>query len=167
MVANFNSQKMQLSPVKSRPMNGDKAIVVGAGFGGIASALRLRALGYDVDSIDRQTSLGGRGRVFHQGGFVYDAGPTVVTAPFLFEELFGLFGQNMADLIDLLPLNPWYRICLADGKSFDYEERSKIRWPKSSGLSPAIAKAMCGWLKCPAKFLTSALSSSPISRSCV
>jgi phytoene desaturase len=97
-----------------------KAMVVGAGFGGIASALRLRALGYAVELIERQPCLGGRARVFKKDGFTYDAGPTVVTAPFLFEELFALYGENMNDVVDLRPLDPWYRICFADGKSFDY-----------------------------------------------
>ncbi len=120
MFANFNTQKSQLSAMRSEPDGRLNAIVVGAGFGGIASALRLRALGYEVELIDRQTDLGGRARVFQKDGFIYDAGPTVVTAPFLFEELFELFGQRMADHIDLRPLDPWYRISFADGKSFDY-----------------------------------------------
>jgi len=120
MFANFNTERLSYSPIALNSVNGKKAIVVGAGFGGIASAMRLRALGYDVELIERQTSLGGRARVFHKDGFTYDAGPTVVTAPFLFEELFDLFGQDMADSIDLRPLDPWYRICFADGKFFDY-----------------------------------------------
>lgn len=120
MFSNFNTERVKSSTLRSTPENGRKAIVVGAGFGGIASALRLRSIGYDVELIERQTGLGGRARVFQRDGFTYDAGPTVVTAPFLFEELFELFGQNMADSIDLRPLDPWYRICFADGKSFDY-----------------------------------------------
>ena len=120
MFANFNTEKSQRPAVRSKPGSSLSAVVVGAGFGGIASALRLRALGFEVELIDRQTELGGRARVFNKDGFIYDSGPTVVTAPFLFEELFGLFGQRMTDHIDLRPLDPWYRICFADGKSFDY-----------------------------------------------
>ena len=126
MLANFNTQKSQLSAAQTRPRSRANAIVVGAGFGGIASALRLRALGYHVELIDRQTELGGRARVFRKDGFIYDAGPTVVTAPFLFEELFDLFGQSMADHIDLRPLDPWYRICFADGNFSTMGERLKI-----------------------------------------
>ena len=96
------------------------AIVIGAGFGGIAAALRLRAKGYAVTLIDRCGAIGGRAQVYERNGFRHDAGPTVITAPFLFEELFALFGERMADHITLVPLKPWYRFRFADGDSFDY-----------------------------------------------
>ena len=96
------------------------AVVVGGGFGGIASALRLRARGFDVTLIDRMDRLGGRAQVFERDGFIYDAGPTVITAPFLFEELFALFGENLHDHVALKPLDPWYRIVFSDRKTFDY-----------------------------------------------
>ncbi len=96
------------------------AVVVGAGFGGIAAALRLRAKGYRVTLIDRCRQLGGRAQVFERKGFRHDAGPTVITAPFLFEELFALFGERFADHVELVPLTPWYRFCFADGDHFDY-----------------------------------------------
>ena len=96
------------------------AVVVGAGFGGIAAALRLRAKGYRVTLIDRCRQLGGRAQVFERDGFRHDAGPTVITAPFLFEELFALFGERFADHVELVPLKPWYRFCFADGDHFDY-----------------------------------------------
>jgi phytoene desaturase len=98
----------------------NRAIVIGAGFGGIASALRLRSKGYDVTLLDRCAALGGRAQVFERDGFRHDAGPTVITAPFLFEELFQLFGERMAEHINLVPLKPWYRFCFADGETFDY-----------------------------------------------
>lgn len=69
----------------------NKLIVVGSGFGGIAAALRMRAKGYEVTLLEKQADLGGRARVFTKDGFTYDAGPTVVTAPYLFNELFSLF----------------------------------------------------------------------------
>ena len=72
-------------------------MVIGAGFGGIASALRMRARGYDVTLIDLLLAIGGRARVFELGGFRHDAGPTVITAPFLFDELFALFGEKRGD----------------------------------------------------------------------
>jgi len=97
-----------------------KAIVIGAGFGGIAAALRLRAKGYAVTLIDRCTALGGRAQVYEREGFRHDAGPTVITAPFLFEELFALFGERFADHVKLVPLTPWYRFQFADGDTFDY-----------------------------------------------
>jgi phytoene desaturase len=96
------------------------AVVIGSGFGGIAAALRVRAKGYEVTLIDRCEGLGGRAQVFERNGFRHDAGPTVITAPFLIEELFALFGERMADHIDLVPLTPWYRFTFADGDTFDY-----------------------------------------------
>ncbi len=97
-----------------------KALVIGAGFGGIAAALRLRAKGYEVSLIDRCPGLGGRAQVFERNGFKHDAGPTVITAPFLFEELFALSGEKMSDHIELVPLTPWYRFHFADNTQFDY-----------------------------------------------
>ena len=120
MFSMFDTNSRQFRPTQTSETIGRSAVVVGAGFGGIASALRLRALGYDVELIERQSSLGGRARVFHKDGFTYDAGPTVVTAPFLFDELFKLFGQRLQDSIDLRPLDPWYRIVFEDGNAFDY-----------------------------------------------
>ena len=97
-----------------------KAIVIGGGFGGIAAALRLRAKGYEVSLIDRCNGLGGRAQVFERNGFKHDAGPTVITAPFLFEELFALFGEKFADHVQLVPLTPWYRFHFSDNTQFDY-----------------------------------------------
>jgi phytoene desaturase len=95
-------------------------IVVGAGFGGIAAALRLRAKGYEVLLIDRCPQLGGRAQVFEREGFRHDAGPTVITAPFLIAELFSLFGERLEDHLQLVPLKPWYRFRFDDGDTFDY-----------------------------------------------
>ena len=100
------------------------AIIVGAGFGGLASALRLRALGYQVTVLDKLPNAGGRARAFERqnnnGKFAYDAGPTVLTAPILFEELFALFGEKLSDYVTLLPVKPWYRMQFVDGKTLDY-----------------------------------------------
>ncbi|MDO9278695.1 MAG: phytoene desaturase family protein [Polaromonas sp.] len=97
-----------------------QALVIGAGFGGIAAALRLRAKGYEVTVVDRCTQIGGRAQVFERNGFRHDAGPTVITAPFLFDELFELFGEKFSDHVTLVPLKPWYRFHFADGDSFNY-----------------------------------------------
>jgi phytoene desaturase len=97
-----------------------QALVIGAGFGGIAAALRLRAKGYGVTVIDRCSQIGGRAQVFERHGFRHDAGPTVITAPFLFDELFELFGEKLSDHVTLVPLKPWYRFYFPDGDTFDY-----------------------------------------------
>jgi phytoene desaturase len=97
-----------------------KAIVIGAGFGGIAAALRLKAKGYDVTLLDRAKQLGGRAQTFEHQGFVFDAGPTVITAPHLFTELFELFDKDINDYVDIVPVAPWYRFYFPDGDTFDY-----------------------------------------------
>jgi phytoene desaturase len=97
-----------------------QAIVIGSGFGGIASALRLRAKGYQVKIIDKCPMLGGRAQVFTRNGFKHDAGPTVITAPFLLEELFTLYEEKLEDHINLVPLTPWYRFYFSDKTTFDY-----------------------------------------------
>ena len=98
-----------------------RVVVIGAGFGGMAAALRARALGYDVTLVERLDQLGGRGRVLEQDGFRFDAGPTVITAPFLIEELFALFGERLSDHLDLRAVSPFYRISFPDGRHFDYD----------------------------------------------
>lgn len=103
-----------------------RAIVVGSGFGGLAAAVRLRARGYDVTVYEALDQPGGRARVFHHDGFTFDAGPTVVTAPYLLDELFALGGADRRDHVELVPLDPFYRILFPDGSSFDFvgeEER--------------------------------------------
>ena len=96
------------------------AIVIGSGFGGLAAAARLTAHGYRVTLLEKQDQLGGRAMTFRRGGYVFDAGPTVITAPYLFDELFQLFGKNRDDYVKFVPLNPWYRITFGDGSHFDY-----------------------------------------------
>ena len=100
--------------------NSQHAVIIGGGLGGMAAALRLRAKGYRVTLFDRAPMLGGRAQVFTKDGFRYDAGPTVITAHFLFEELFELFGRRMEDYVTLVPLDPWYRFRFPDGDTFDY-----------------------------------------------
>jgi phytoene desaturase len=102
-------------------MNKDKKIIViGSGFGGIAAALRMRAKGYKVTLLEKHPDLGGRARVFKKDGFIYDGGPTVITAPYLFEELFFLFNKKISDYVKIVPLELWYRFVFEDKTSFDY-----------------------------------------------
>lgn len=96
------------------------AVVIGGGFGGMAAALRLRAKGYRVTLVDRLGMLGGRAQSYTHGGFRHDAGPTVLTAPVLFEELFSLFGRRLEDYATLAPLETWYRFRFNDASVFNY-----------------------------------------------
>ena len=101
-------------------MQNKKIIVIGSGFGGIAAALRMRAKGYEVDLHEKLDQIGGRARQFSRNGFVYDAGPTVITAPYLFRELFEIFNEDIDDFIKFIPLDPWYRFRFNDGTFFNY-----------------------------------------------
>lgn len=99
-------------------------VVIGAGFGGLAAAIRCAARGESVRVIERLPGPGGRGREFckDQGQSIlrYDAGPTVLTAPVLFEELFALLGENISDHVELLPVSPWYQMRFSDGSVLNY-----------------------------------------------
>lgn len=97
-----------------------KAVVIGSGFGGLAAAIRLSCKGYDVRILEKLDAPGGRAYVHRQDGFTFDAGPTIITAPFLLEELWSLCGRRMADDIDLRLMSPFYRIRFDDGSHFDY-----------------------------------------------
>lgn len=96
------------------------AVVIGSGFGGLAAAVRLGAKGYRVTIVEKLDAPGGRAYVYRQDGFTFDAGPTIVTAPFLFEELWKLCGRKLSDDVTLVPVAPFYRIRFQDGSHFDY-----------------------------------------------
>ena len=96
------------------------SIVIGSGFGGIAAALRLRAKGHKITLIEKHPDLGGRARVFKKNGFIYDGGPTVITAPYLINELFELFNKDPSDYIELSPLKVWYQFVFNDNSKFNY-----------------------------------------------
>jgi phytoene desaturase len=120
------------------------AIIIGAGFAGIATALRLRAMGYQVTLLERLDSLGGRAQVFERGGYRHDAGPTVITAPFLFDELFELFDEKLQDYLEFVPLDPFYRFHFADGSQFDYRASIEDTLTEIRRFNPADAD---GYLK--------------------
>ena len=123
--------------------------VIGGGFGGIAAALRARAKGHEVTLVDRCPRLGGRAQVFEKDGFRHDAGPTVLTAPFLFDELFELFGKRIADYVDIVPLPLWYRFHFQDGDTFDYggnlnqtlAEIARIHPPDAAGYKALLEQS--------------------------
>ena len=96
------------------------AVVIGSGFGGLAAAVRLGARGYRVTVLERLDAPGGRAYVYRQDGFTFDAGPTIVTAPFLLEELWQLCGKRLADDVELRAISPFYRIRFDNGETFNY-----------------------------------------------
>jgi phytoene desaturase len=106
-----------------------KIVVIGSGFGGLGSAIRLQARGYDVTLLEARDKLGGRAYVYEQDGYKFDAGPTVITAPFLIDELFEAAGSRTQDHVRIVPVDPFYRIDFHDGRSFEYnaDERETER----------------------------------------
>jgi phytoene desaturase len=97
-----------------------RAIVIGAGFGGLALAVRLQAAGIATTLVEKRDKVGGRAYVYEDNGFVFDAGPTVITDPAALEELFTAAGRRMEDYVKLVPVSPFYRLCWEDGFRFDY-----------------------------------------------
>lgn len=97
-----------------------KAVVIGAGFGGLALAIRLQSAGCQVTLLEKRDKPGGRAYVYEQDGFTFDAGPTVITDPSALQELFELSGRKLADYVELLPISPFYRLMWDDGVEFDY-----------------------------------------------
>ncbi|HEX8384579.1 MAG TPA: phytoene desaturase family protein [Rubricoccaceae bacterium] len=106
-------------PVMAAP-DAPHAVVVGAGFGGLAAAVRLLVRGYRVTVVDRLDQPGGRARVYQQDGYTFDAGPTLITAPFLFDELWSIAGESREDHVEVVPVTPFYRIRFDDGETFEY-----------------------------------------------
>ncbi|WP_156419336.1 phytoene desaturase family protein, partial [Aureimonas sp. AU12] len=96
------------------------AIVIGSGFGGLSLAIRLQAAGTQTTLLEKRDKPGGRAYVYEDQGFVFDAGPTVITDPSALVELWTSAGRRMEDYVELLPVSPFYRLCWEDGYAFDY-----------------------------------------------
>lgn len=101
-------------------MKSQEIIVVGSGFGGLAAAARLAAQGHRVSMYEKRDKLGGRAYQYEVDGFKFDGGPTVITAPYMFDEIWEMAGKRRVDYFQLLPLNPFYRIFDENGRHFDY-----------------------------------------------
>jgi phytoene desaturase len=128
---------LQSPPARSpgRPQR-PHAIVIGSGFGGLAAAVRLGARGYRVTVLERLDQPGGRARVIRRDGFTFDAGPTIITAPFLFEELWSLCGRRLADSVELRALDPFYRVRFDDGQIFDCNGDPEQMRARVAALAP-------------------------------
>jgi phytoene desaturase len=97
-----------------------RVVVIGAGFGGLALAIRLQSAGIDTTVVEKRDKPGGRGYYWVKDGFTFDAGPTVITDPDCLEQLWALSGRKLADDVTLMPVMPFYRLSWPDGTSFDY-----------------------------------------------
>jgi phytoene desaturase len=111
-------------------------VVIGSGFGGLAAAVRLGARGWRVTVLEQLDAPGGRAYVWRQDGYTFDAGPTVITAPFLLEELWQLAGKRLADDVKLVPVAPYYRVRFDDGEVFDYSGEPAAMRAEVARISP-------------------------------
>jgi phytoene desaturase len=124
-----------------------RAVVIGAGFGGLALAIRLQAGGVRTTLLEKRDKPGGRAYVWHDQGFTFDAGPTVITDPSAIEELFAVAGKRMADYVELLPVNPFYRLCWEDGTTFNYANDQAELDRQIHALNPADVAGYQRFLK--------------------
>ena len=124
-----------------------KIIVIGSGFGGLAAASRLLSSGHDVHLFEKRDKLGGRAYVYEIDGFRFDGGPTVITAPFLFDEIFEAAGKKREDYIDFVPCDPFYRIFDKDGNRFDYNGDHEFVLSEIEKWNPADKEGYTKFLK--------------------
>ncbi len=116
--------------------NRKKIAVIGSGFGGLSSAIRLQAAGHEVVLLEKRDQPGGRAYVYRDQGFVFDAGPTVITAPECLNELFEVSGKRMSDYVEMMPVTPFYRLFWENGYSFDYSNDPERTMEQIRSKSP-------------------------------
>lgn len=114
-----------------------KVIIIGTGFGGLGAAARLAAHGYDVEVFEKRDKPGGRAYAYENNGFKFDGGPTVITAPFMFDDIFALAGRRREDYVTFTPLNPFYRIFNDEGRCFDYNDNHDFILSEIDRWNPA------------------------------
>lgn len=120
-----------------RDVAAKRAVVIGAGFGGIALAIRLQRAGVQTTLVEKRDKAGGRAYVWHEKGFTFDAGPTVITDPDCLTELFEGTGSELKDYVELMPVDPFYRLCWEDGASFDYNNDQVAMERQMASFNPA------------------------------
>lgn len=124
-----------------------RVCVIGAGFGGLALAIRLQSAGIETVLLEARDKPGGRAYVHEVDGFVFDAGPTVVTDPSCLAELFALTGRSIADYVELMPVTPFYRLLWEDGTQFDYSNDEAALFGQIEALSPPDVEGYRRFLK--------------------
>jgi phytoene desaturase len=121
---------------QAETLNGKRACVIGAGFGGLALAIRLQSAGVATTLVEGRDKPGGRAYVWERDGFTFDAGPTVITDPNCLRELWALSGHAMADDVELLPVSPFYRLMWPDGTHFDYTNDDEVLRRELGRINP-------------------------------
>jgi len=139
--------QMAARPLQQEAGGKPQAVVIGAGFGGLAAAVRLGARGYAVTLCEALDAPGGRAYTYRQDGFSFDAGPTIITAPYLFEELWALCGKRMADDVTLRPLDPFYKIRFDDGSVLSYRAEEPAMREEVRRLAPGDVEGFDAFMK--------------------
>lgn len=124
-----------------------KVIVIGSGFGGLATASRLLSKGFEVELFEKRDKPGGRAYVYEKNGFTFDGGPTVITAPFLFDEIFEAAGKVRTEYIEFVSCNPFYRIFDNEGNAFDYNDDHEFVLSEIEKWNPADKEGYTKFLK--------------------
>lgn len=124
-----------------------RIIVIGSGFGGLSAAIRLRAQGHEVTVVEQRDKPGGRAYVYQQDGFSFDGGPTIITAPWLFDELFAAAGKQVADYVQIVPIDPFYQIRFEDGTVFRYNGDTNAIIEQIQKLNPDDVRGYRAFLK--------------------
>ncbi|HET7186798.1 MAG TPA: FAD-dependent oxidoreductase, partial [Gemmatimonadaceae bacterium] len=114
-----------------------RVVVIGSGFGGLSAAIRLQQQGHDVTIVEQRDKPGGRAYVYEQDGFVFDGGPTIITAPWLIHVLFERSGRRTEDYVHLVPVDPFYNIRFADGSMFRYGGDRAANLAQIAAFNPA------------------------------
>ena len=122
-------------------------VVIGTGFGGLATASRLLSQGHQVTIFEKRDKPGGRAYVYEQDGFKFDGGPTVITAPFMFDDIFESAGKKTEDYIKLVPCDPFYRIFDHHGKYFDYNNDHEFILSEIDKRNPADKEGYEAFIK--------------------
>ncbi|MBN8620285.1 MAG: phytoene desaturase [Anaerolineae bacterium] len=124
-----------------------KIVVIGSGFGGLGAAIRLAARGHDVEILEKRDKLGGRAYVYEMNGFKFDGGPTVITAPFMFDDLWKAAGKRREDYFQMVPCDPYYRIFDAEGRSFNYNGDEAFILDQIDKFNPADREGYQSFMK--------------------
>jgi phytoene desaturase len=135
-----------------------KIIVIGSGFGGLTAACRLQAQGHIVTIIEKRDKLGGRAYVYEQDGFKFDGGPTIITAPWLIDEVFEQAGKKTADYVKLVKIDPFYNIRFPDGTVFNYNDDKENLLNQIGNSTRKMSKVTNDFLKIWEKYIASALN---------
>jgi phytoene desaturase len=135
-----------------------RIVVIGSGFGGLAAAIRLQAQGHEVTIVEQRDQPGGRAYVYKQDGFTFDGGPTIITSPWLIDDLFTVAGKKTADYVNIVPIDPFYRIRFEDGSVFTYNSDREALLRQIRAFNPPDEQGYLEFVKASAAVFDAGMS---------